>query len=332
MKNIGMTILAALATASTLFGAEAPALRSRAEVEAVLAKAPKLPDDAKLRPLHIVLLADVKDHGPGAHDYPCWQERWTLLLGGQRAIKAWATKPWASKTPTGQVNMHGPAVDTPREELAAGLPNVEVSTAWQWPSPEQLRTADLIAMNCYRSGGVPRTWSDQRIGELEEFLERGGGFVAIHPATYTVRKLSEPAGQKVARLTGMGFDRSIKVRHGAMQLVLDTKHPFCLGLPKTIDLVDEPYWPPVGKLADVCVLATSEERLPPDSDKISPQPMFWTSSFGKGRIFACVPGHFNWTFDDPLFRILLLRGMAWAAGESPYRFDPLATRGVRLAK
>jgi len=35
-----------------------------------------------------------------------------------------------------------------------------------------------------------------------------------------------------------------------------------------------------------------------------------------------------WTFDDPLARLLLLRGMAWAAGTSPYRFDALATRGL----
>jgi type 1 glutamine amidotransferase len=36
-------------------------------------------------------------------------------------------------------------------------------------------------------------------------------------------------------------------------------------------------------------------------------------------------GHFTWTFDDPYFRTLLLRGIAWAGGASPYRFDPLIT-------
>ena len=92
----------------------------------------------------------------------------------------------------------------------------------------------------------------------------------------------------------------------------------------------EPYWPPVGDLGKVTVLATSDEAVPKDSDNVAPQPMFWTALHGKGRIFACVPGHFVFTFDDPYFRILLLRGMAWAAGESPYRFDPLVTRGIPL--
>ena len=38
--------------------------------------------------LHVVLLADEKDHGPagnGLHDYPLWQKRWALLLGGEKA-------------------------------------------------------------------------------------------------------------------------------------------------------------------------------------------------------------------------------------------------------
>jgi type 1 glutamine amidotransferase len=41
-------------------------------------------------------------------------------------------------------------------------------------------------------------------------------------------------------------------------------------------------------------------------------------------------GHFDWTFDDPFFRTIVLRGIAWAAGESPYRFDPLILRGIPL--
>jgi hypothetical protein len=32
----------------------------------------------------------------------------------------------------------------------------------------------------------------------------------------------------------------------------------------------------------------------------------------------------------PFFRAILLRGISWAAGESPYRFDPLILRGISL--
>jgi type 1 glutamine amidotransferase len=43
-----------------------------------------------------------------------------------------------------------------------------------------------------------------------------------------------------------------------------------------------------------------------------------------------IPGHFSWTFDDPLFRILLLRGVAWTAKEPVDRFNELVTLGARL--
>jgi type 1 glutamine amidotransferase len=43
--------------------------------------------------------------------------------------------------------------------------------------------------------------------------------------------------------------------------------------------------------------------------------MFWCYELGKGRVFGCVPGHTTKTFDNPMFRKLLLRGMIWAAGK-----------------
>lgn len=301
---------------------KAPAPRSRAEVAAALAKAPAPPAEDQLRELDIVLLADVKDHGPGAHDYPLWQKRWTLLLGGRQA----------AGDSVKQVNLYGPPPEDDEEETMAGAAKVKVTTAWKWPSKEQLKSADLIVMQCYRSGGsTRRIWSDERIKELEAYLSRGGGFVVVHPATYTLRDLSQSGGDRVAALTGLAFDRSIIVRHGPIKLrITASDHAVCLGLPNTIDLIDEPYWPPVGDLSKVTVLATSDESVPKGSEDIGPQPMFWTAQHGKGRIFACVPGHFTWTFDDPYFRILLLRGMAWAAGDSPYRFDPLVMRGIPL--
>jgi len=316
----GMACLSAALVAAVQAWAGAPLPRPLAEVRAVLAKAPAPGEAAGLRPLHIVLLADKKDHGPGQHDYPRWQQRWAVLLGGKGAGGSKAT----------QVNLHGPAAGG--DAALAGAPKVKVSTAWQWPSEQQLASADLIVMFCYRSGGKNRTWSDERVRQLAGYLERGGGFVAIHPATYTLRDLSQPEEKKTARLTGLAYDRSIRYRHGPIEMkTAAPDHPICLGLPPTVHLHDEPYWPPRGNLSDVTVLATTDERLEKGAQKTVPQPLFWTSRLGKGRIFACVPGHFNWTFDDPYFRILLLRGMAWAAGEAPYRFDPLVLRGASAA-
>lgn len=69
-----------------------------------------------------------------------------------------------------------------------------------------------------------------------------------------------------------------------------------------------------------------------------PWPLFWTLELAvvnakeRGRVFVSILGHDSWTFDDPLFRILLLRGMAWSAKEDVDRFNELATLGVKLAE
>ena len=306
---------------SRLRAAEAPAPRARAEVETVLAKAPASPADDTLEDLNVVLWADVKDHGPGEHDYPCWQKRWALLLGGKGAGGSDAE----------QVNLHGPACDDDGRALD-GAPKVKVNLAWKWPSNDQFEAADVVVMFCYRSGGEKRSWTDQRIKRIRRYVTGGGGLVVVHPATFTERNLTKSKREDVAALTGLGFDRATIVwRHGPVDLkIVAPEHPICLGLPSKISLFDEPYWPPIGDLGDVTVLATSDESDKDRAGTPKPHPMFWTCEYGKGRAFACVLGHYNWTFDDPYFRILLLRGTAWAAGESPHRFDPLVTRGAAM--
>lgn len=51
------------------------------------------------------------------------------------------------------------------------------------------------------------------------------------------------------------------------------------------------------------------------------RPSLWTFEKGKARVFASILGHYTWTWEDPLFRVLALRGLAWTAGEPPERFE-----------
>jgi type 1 glutamine amidotransferase len=200
---------------------------------------------------------------------------------------------------------------------------VAVSTAQGWPSKEQFDAADVIAVFCYVK------WDVQRLAQLQAYLNRGGGFVLVHSATWTRPAFAKEAGE----LTSCGG--FTKFRHGPLTLKLvDPTHPICLGLPKEIAFVDESYWPPQPKMDDGArrILATSEEKVSKDSADVRPQPMFWTYERGKGRVFVCLLGHYTWTFDDPYLRLLLLRGMAWSAQQWPYRLDALATRGVTLSE
>jgi type 1 glutamine amidotransferase len=278
-----------------------PGTPSEIEIELIKGVSPKvLPD------INIVLLADVKDHGKNEHDYPLWQKRWALLLGGVKAADPCVT----------QVNLFGSPIGD-YNEISKGVEGVQVTTAWEWPSEEQFKTADVIVAYCYLK------WNQQRLKQVEEYLSRGGGLVVIHPASWTEPQPS----QDVANLIGISGYKNY--RHGVVDLkITSPDNPICKDLPGTITFDDESYWPAAIQ-TDIEVLATSDEKIG-DSNELKPQTIFWTHTFGKGRVFGCVPGHNVWTFDDPYFRIILLRGIALAGNQSPYRFDSLVLRGAAL--
>jgi len=242
--------------------------------------------------IHIVLLADAKDHGPagnGLHDYPRWQKRWAVLLGGEQA-----------------------ASQKPENPARAGVPGVRVTTALKWPSDDQFKTADVIVAYCYLA------WNDERLAQVRRYLEAGGGLVLIHSATWT----RPGPSREVAKVVGIGGFK--RYRHGPVRLdIAAPDHQICKGQPGKILLDDdETYWPPTPMMDRVLVLASAGE--PQESDKNAveiAQPMFWCYELGRGRVFGCVPGHRADTFDNPLFHTFLLRGIAWAAGRPPDRLD-----------
>ena len=89
--------------------------------------------------------------------------------------------------------------------------------------------------------------------------------------------------------------------------------------------VDESYWELIGDVKRVTVLATGAEAG-------RPRPLLWAREAGKGRVFVSILGHYTWTFDDPLFRLLVLRGIAWSAAEPADRLAELATVGARVGE
>jgi HEAT repeat protein/type 1 glutamine amidotransferase len=306
-RCLPILVLIALVSARA-HAAVPPPRRDLAEVSAVLARAPKAPTARDLRPLNVLLVANRKDHGPHEHDYPRWLERWKVLLGGKAAGP-------------GPVTMYGPTGDLPPSP-AAGAAGVKVETAVGWPSAEQLGRADLL-IAFMGTGGI---WDEAKLRDLKALLDRGAGFVALHSAVIA----EKPHARPLADLLGLAWEGGFtQFRHGPLDLkIAAPDHPIARGLPDRLHFEDETYWPLVGDASRVTVLATAEEPAP-ETGRLAPQPMFWTHTVGKGRVFSSILGHYSWTFDDPYFRLLVLRGMAWAAGESPYRFDPLALVGAR---
>jgi putative heme-binding domain-containing protein len=254
---------------------QAPPVRSQADLAAVLAGAPPLPKE--LKPLKIVLVSGKKDHGPGEHDYPAWQMQWGQLM--------------------------------------AAAPNVEISAAWDFPSEEQLATADTLIF--FQKG----TWNDNRAMKLDAFQARGGGSVYIHWAVNGDDRVVDFS--KRIGLASKGG--SIGYRHGPLTLEMhNTDHPILRNIDQ-LKLYDESYWRLTGEVKNVTLLATSSEE-----GEATPQ--IWAYEKGAGHVFVSIPGHYSWTFDDPIFRVLLLRGIAWTARESVDRFNELVPLGARLSK
>jgi putative heme-binding domain-containing protein len=242
------------------------------------------------------------------------------VLKGAQAIDAGKLRPLEILLVAGPKDHGANEHDYPQwqqrwTKLLGLAPRVRVATANPWPTPEQWRTADVAAFFSANPG-----WNPARAKELDAFLERGGGLVYLHFAVNGHR-----APDELARRIGLAWDDSqARYRHGALDLQFraDVKHPITAGF-TAARFVDESYWNLIGDPARVNVLATQVEEG-------RPWPLLWTFEPGRGRVFCSILGHYSWTFDDPLFRVLLLRGLAWTAGEPVDRFNELVTPGSRI--
>ena len=202
-------------------------------------------------------------------------------------------------------------------ELLAAADGVTVDTAMDWPTAEQLQACDTALL--YQKGD----WNSERAAAIDAHLAKGGGLVLIH---WAIEGGSEAPA--FARRIGLASDQTrTKYRHGPLKVDwgLGFGHPIVRNLSK-LSLHDESYWNLVGDPARLAILAIGG----PEAENVKPH-LFWTIEPSQGRVFVSIPGHYSWTFDDPLYRIILLRGVAWASHEPIDRFNSLVPLGVEFA-
>jgi putative heme-binding domain-containing protein len=205
-----------------------------------------------------------------------------------------------------------------RERWSALLgvaPGVVVETADRWPSTEQWQRADIVVS--FHSNPA---WSAERAPDIDAFLARGGGLVFLH---YSINAAKDrlALAQRLGHAWG---EKGNKYRIGATPIVFNA-HDITKGFPlnQPVGFNDETYADMLGDLTGWSVLATSAEPS-------GQAPQVWLREHGKGRFFVCIPGHHTWTHDDPLYRLLVFRGMLWSAREPLGRFNELTTLGARL--
>ena len=193
--------------------------------------------------------------------------------------------------------------------------NVSVTAATGFPGNDQLGNCDVAVFYNANPG-----WNAEKAKALDDFHSRGGGAVYIH---YAVDGGKDPAA--AAERIGLAFTLGSRFRHGEFDLVFtQPNHPITRNFP-TLHFTDETYWRMRGDMGRLNVLANSIEDN-------APQPELWTLERKNSRIVGCIPGHYTWTFDDPLFRMLVFRGICWAARqENVDRLAELAVIGARLS-
>ena len=149
------------------------------------------------------------------------------------------------------------------------------------------------------SGGEPS--AERARDAIEELGDTGQGIVILHHAL-----LAYPDWDTWTELCGLR-DRSFTYHEGQSLRVevADVDHPITAGLDPW-EMVDETYVMPEPDAESHVLLTTQHPQ--------SMRALAWTRQYRDARVFCCVLGYDHTAYGAPQFRIILQRGMLWAAG------------------
>jgi uncharacterized protein len=198
------------------------------------------------------------------------------------------------------------------------------------PFPPDLSKYDVVLSNY---NGAP--WPKQLNDSLEEHLKAGKiGLVIVHAAnnsfggwpeynkmigmgwrgnTFGERLTLDAKGNPVRVPKGQGPGAGHGAQHPFRVVVRDSSHPITKGMPKEwMHAQDELYQGMRGPIENVTLLATAYA----DKSKGGTgqdEPMIWTVTYGKGRVFHTPMGHDVNGMRCVGFLTTLARGTEWAA-------------------
>ena len=171
---------------------------------------------------------------------------------------------------------------------------------------EDLNTAKLAG---YDALAIYANWTriaPQQEQAIVDFVERGGGLVPLHCASYCF--LNSP---KYIELVGGQFQR-----HGTgvfRETIVNSGHPVMKEL-TPIESWDETY---VHTKHNTNRVVLAERR-----DDQGREPYTWVREVGKGRVFYTAWGHDQRTWSNPGFLALVENGIRWSAENSPVQLKP----------
>jgi len=208
-----------------------------------------------------------------------------------------------------------PAAQTLLRRLASNAGGTAVTTDnAAVHNPRDLALFDLVVWNNV-SGDV---LTDSQRSALREYVEHGGGFLALHNAGGTP---GLPWHWYVDELIGASFIGHPLFPQLQTAIVrLNTDDPMTRGLPAVWSRVDEWYSfdrVPRGKAVRI-VATLSEATYSPrfiwkDIAMGPNHPIMWRHCVGRGRVFFSAMGHTAESYEEPTYVTLLDRAVRWTA-------------------
>jgi len=167
-------------------------------------------------------------------------------------------------------------------------------------NPDWAKPFDVIVHNeCFAD-----TTDATYIRSITQAHHDGTPAVVIHCAMHTYRSAKIDDWREFLGVTSRRHEHqsNYPVKNAAPDHPIMKGFPTSWTTPKDELYVIEKAWP------NTKTLATSVSER--DGKEY---PVFWTSTYGKARVFGTTYGHSNETFQDQVFLDTLARGLIWAA-------------------
>jgi type 1 glutamine amidotransferase len=142
---------------------------------------------------------------------------------------------------------------------------------------------------------------------MEEFIQRGKGFVGVHSAADT-----EYDWEWYGGLVGAYFNSHPEPQSAAVEVT--SSHPVVDGLPGRFERFDEWYNFRTQPGPEMTVLATVDESSYEGGEMGQSHPIVWAGEYDGGRAVYIGFGHTSESFGEQLVRTLLGNAIRWAAG------------------
>src|ERR1043166_652049 len=178
-----------------------------------------------------------------------------------------------------------------------------------FPTAEELENTDVIVFYTEEGGRI----ADADRANLDKFLKRGGGIVAIHDS------VCGNDAQWWKTIIGGAWEHghSKWLEHEVPIYYTTQENPITEGA-SNFEFDDEIYYD-LHMMPEAKILAASwtPDRRAAKGNLLLQHiydvcPQMWTYEKEGHRAFVCIPGHHYKSFNLPHFRAAILRGIAWA--------------------